>query len=316
VFRMVLVPLDGSRLAEAVLPAATAVARVFGARVTLLHVIEAQAPATIHGEPHLRDAGEAEAYLRRVAQRPLFADHAAEVHVHVERTADVAGAVVDHAGELGADLVALATHGWGGLRDVLFGSLALQALQRGTIPILLVRPAADGSPPPFACRRILVPLDGTPGHEPALPVAATLAQAWEASVHVEVVIPTRRTLSGVEAATGLLLPSAIRHVLHLAARDAQRYVERLTVRLTAQGVPATGHVSRGDPGACLVQAADTLAADLVVLASHGKSALEAFWAGSLTPTVIAALRRPIVLIRGTEDGDRRHDERAPAPWRA
>jgi nucleotide-binding universal stress UspA family protein len=301
-FRLVLISLDGSRLAEAVLPAAAAVARAFRARVTLLHVIEADAPTRVHGEPHLRDVGEAEAYLLGVAQRPVFAGQAVEVHVHVEETADVAGALMDHAGELGAGLVAMATHGWRGLREVLFGSMALQTLQRGTTPILLVRPAPDGGAPPFACRRILVPLDGTPGHEPALLVAATLARTWGASMRLETVVPTRRTLSGAEAATGVLLPTAAQHVLDLAAVDAERYVERLAAGLTADAIPATGHVSRGDPGACLVQAADTAAADLVVLASHAKGALEAFWAGSLTPKVLAALHRPIFLVRGADEG--------------
>src|SRR5919202_2263342 len=79
-----LVPLDGSRLAEAALPAATMLAERLGARVTLLHVMERHAPATVHGERHLTRAGEAEAYLNGVASR--FADAGVPVEATSTRT--------------------------------------------------------------------------------------------------------------------------------------------------------------------------------------------------------------------------------------
>src|SRR3972149_3250339 len=58
-FRHMLVPLDGSRLAEAVLPVTAAFARALGAKVTLLHVVEPAAPTTVHGDVHLTQAEEA-----------------------------------------------------------------------------------------------------------------------------------------------------------------------------------------------------------------------------------------------------------------
>src|SRR5262249_39237985 len=63
----ILVALEGSRLAEAVLPAACSLARTLGARLLLVHVLEREAPATVHGEPHHADADEAAAYLGRLA---------------------------------------------------------------------------------------------------------------------------------------------------------------------------------------------------------------------------------------------------------
>lgn len=300
-FRLVLIPLDGSLLAEAVLPAAAAVARALQAEVKLLHAIEPRAPAMVHGHRHLRDADEAEAYLREVARRPVFQGQVVAVHVHLPTATDVADAIVDHAREFGADLVALSTHGRGGLREALFGSIALQALQRGTTPILLVRPSEPGSASPFVCRKILVPLDGTPGHEAALPVASTLARAWEAAVHLELIVPTVGTLSGPQAATGVLLPTATRHVLDLAAADAERYVDRLAAALAAESLPTSRHVGRGDPATCLTDAAAAVTADLVVLATHAKGALDAFWSGSLTPKAMAALHRPILLVRAADE---------------
>lgn len=304
VIRQILVPLDGSALAESVLPAAAALAGGFGARVTLLHIVEEHPPGTIHGQPHLTDADRAQAYLEEVARRPLFRDRVVDVHVHLPQAGDVAESVVDHARELGTDLVVLSTHGKSGLRGFLFGSIAMRALQRGTTPILLVNPTAAGEAPPFVCRTILVPLDGTAAHEPALGVASALGRAWRAALHLEIVVPTVGTLSGDEVVTGVLMPTAKRALLDLAERGAQEYVRRRAETLTAEGVPTTSHVSRGETATSLVDAANRVGADLVVMASHAKGALDAFWSGSLTPKVIEKLGRPLLLVRAKEDADR------------
>ncbi len=298
----ILVPLDGSALAESVLPAAAALAGAFGARVKLLHIVEQRAPGTIHGQPHLTDADQAQAYLEQVARRQIFQGRAVDVHVHPRQAEDVAESVVDHAREFGADLVVLSTHGRSGLRGFLFGTIAQRALQRGTTPILLVNPTATGEAPPFVCRKILVPLDGTAAHEPAVPIASTLARAWQATLHLENVVPTVGTLSGHEAATGVLLPTAKRALLDLAEREAEEYVQGLAQTLTAEGLPTMSHVSRGEPATSLIEAASRVEADLVVMASHAKGALEAFWSGSLTPKVIEKLARPLLLVRAAGEG--------------
>lgn len=297
----ILVPLDGSALAESVIPAAAALAKAFGARIKLLHIIEERPPDRIHGEPHLTDGDQAQAYLEEVARRPVFQGQAVEVHVHPTKQGDVAESVVDHAQEFGADLVVLSTHGKGGLRGFLFGRIALRALQRGSTPVLLMNPTTSAAAPAFTCRAILVPLDGTPAHEPALAVASTLGRAWKATLHLEIVVPTAKTLSGPEAATGVLMPLATRAILDMAERGAHEYVERLAQTLRADGISASSHVSRGEPAASLVEAAEKVGADLVVMASHAKGAMDAFWSGSLTPKVVEKLRRPILLVRAAAE---------------
>ena len=299
--RHILVPLDGSTLAELALPAAAAMAKAFGARVKLLHIVEAAAPGTIHGQPHLREGDQAQRYLDEVARRAIFKDLVVESHVHRPKEGDVAESVVDHAREFGADLVVLSTHGRGGLRGFLFGRIALRALQRGTTPVLLMNPTTGAAAPSFACRTILVPLDGTAAHEPALPVASTLARAWQAALHLEIVVPTAGTLSGPEAATGVLMPLATRAILDMAERGAHEYVERLAQTLQAEGISASSHVSRGEPAVSLVEAAEKVGAGLVVMASHAKGAMDAFWSGSLTPKVVERLQRPILLVRAAPE---------------
>lgn len=301
--RRVLVPLDGSPLAESVLPAAGALARDLLARVILFHGIEERAPDMVHGQPHLTDADRAEAYLERVARSPLFRDREVEYHVHRPRAGDVADSIVEHAREYGVDLVLLSTHGKGGLRTFLFGRIATRVLQRETIPILLVNPTTTGQAPPFVCRTILVPLDGTSGHEPALPIASMLSRTWAAILHLEIVVPTAGTLSGHKATTGRLMPLATRDLLDLEERGAEEYVQRLARALQAEGLATTSHVSRGEPAACLIAAANRVGADLLVVASHAKGALDAFWSGSLTPKLVENLSRPILLVRAQSEED-------------
>src|SRR3990172_1203422 len=101
--RHLLVPMDGSRLAEAVLPAVSELARRCGARVTLLHVLEWAAPATIHGQSHLTGAQAAMEYLTRLRESLVEQGLCVEVHIHSNPERDVAASIVEHAAELGVD---------------------------------------------------------------------------------------------------------------------------------------------------------------------------------------------------------------------
>jgi len=82
-FKHLLVPLDGSHLAEAVLPAVSFLAQKLRVPITLTHVIERDAPRKIHGEPHLANEEEAYAYLDQVAARAFAAKLRVECHVHL-----------------------------------------------------------------------------------------------------------------------------------------------------------------------------------------------------------------------------------------
>src|SRR3989304_5666557 len=119
-FRHLLVPLDGSPMAESVLSATADLVRRLSAHVTLLHVLERGAPKTVHGERHLTQPAEAEAYLRGGAEWLDCGGVGADFLVRRDG-GDVAKSIADGAAEIGADLVVLCTHGWRGLRGVLFG---------------------------------------------------------------------------------------------------------------------------------------------------------------------------------------------------
>jgi len=244
-FKHLLVPLDGSRLAEAALPAAAFLAEKLGASVTLVHVIERGAPQAVHGERHLTDPAEAHAYLDEIARRAFPPGVQVERHVHTSEVANVARSIVEHLAEMAPDLIVMCTHGKSGLRELLFGSIAQQVVTRGDIPVLLIRPTAAGGDLPFTCSRLLVTLDGNPDHEQALSAAVTVAQACRAGLYLLLVVPTVGTLPGDQAATGRLLPSATAAMLELARQDAEPSLRRHVSRLQAQGLAVRAEVARG-----------------------------------------------------------------------
>lgn len=296
-YRRMLVPLDGSRLAEAVLPLVAELGQASGATVVLLHVLERGAPAAVHGERHLRACEEAEAYLAEVAAGLAAKGVTVETHAHEVPEGHVPRSIAAHADEEGADLIVLATHGSGGVHQMLFGSVAQQVLSLGNVPVLLARPTPEGQPPPFEPKCILVPLDGTEFSEQALRPAASLAHLLGGGIHLVTVVPTVRTTTGELQAVAQALPTSTRAALELQHEEAQSYLDRVAERLRAEGVTVTTEVRRGDiPGALAEEAAEP-EIGLAVVATHGHAGVRAAWAGSVTNRLLDRTRVPILLLR-------------------
>jgi len=295
-FKHILVPLDGSRLAEVVLPAAGYLARVLGAQVTLVHIIEQGAPASVHGERHLTRAEEAEGYLEEAARRAFSPDLPVRRHVHTEAMENIARGIVEHQAELAPDLILMCTHGRSGLRDLLFGRIAQQVVASGHTPVLLMRPQRPNPREPFLCRTLLAPTDGKPTHERGLEMAFDLAHATNARVELLAVVPTMDKLAGSHAASGRFMPGATRVVLEVAQEQLESYLGHQADRGQARGVAVSASVLRGDPASVIVETAARVDADIIVLGTHGKAGAEAFWAHSVTAGVLAKTTRPLLLV--------------------
>ncbi len=295
-FTRLLVPLDGSRLAESSLPAVMEFAQRLDARVTLYHAVERAAPATVHGDRHLTGPSEAESYLGGVTA--WLAERGVRANLRVDAdSGDVAAGIASAAAAERADLIVLCTHGWSGLRGLLFGRVAQQVLQRGKVPVLLVHPTPAGRSQPFACTRILVPLDGSETAEVALPAASELATACRAEILLAMVVPTVETISGERAAATRLMPSAAAALLDSEADEARRYLDAVAARLRASGQSPVLHVGRGEPVRALLDAAARADTDLIVMATHGRSGVSAMWAGSVASRIVGHSTRPVLLVR-------------------
>jgi nucleotide-binding universal stress UspA family protein len=295
-FKKILVPLDGSELAEAALPAAVYLAGTLGAKVTFVHVVEEDAPLAIHGDRHLRTPEEADAYLDGIRGRAGLPAAQVDCHVHASTTADVAGGIVQHEEELSPDLIIMCTHGGGGLKRMFLGSIAQQIVAAGDRPVLLIRPGEGGKPRPFALTVLLAPLDGKSSHGQGLDIALGLARVTGARLRLLSVVPTMGTLAGQDATTGKFMPGTTRALLALAEDDLKSYLAQQVARIRAAGVEAYAELGRGDPAPMIAETAEALHASLIVLATHGKAGNEAFWTNSVAAKVQSQSSRPLLLV--------------------
>ena len=218
-----------------------------------------------------------------------------ECHVHTSEIDDVARSIVEHIGELAPDLIVMCTHGHGGLRRWLFGSKTQQVIALEKTPVLLIPPVQQAGPT-FQCTRILVPLDGNADHEQGLRAATNLAQVCQAAQHLVFVIPTLEQLKGEGAATGRLLPHAMTAILDMQQEEAAEYLGCHIVNLREAELTVTAEVVRGDAVTAIVAAVKRVQADLIVMGTHGKIGMDAFWSGSLTPVISERSPVPLLLV--------------------
>jgi nucleotide-binding universal stress UspA family protein len=292
-FNNILVPLDGSRLSESALPPAVYLARKLDAPIMLLHVIEQDAPSEVHKERHLTNPEEAEAYLKDVVSRSFPSGMNVSTHVHIAPVSDVARSLVEHATtEFQPDLIVACTHGRGGVRDMLFGTIAQQIVAQGTTPLLLIKPGG----PEFKLENILVPLDPDSIHDYGLVIAVSLAKIFDAHLNLLSVVPTFSTMSGEQAAAGSLMPGTASEMLDIKEQTTRQDLYSHLEKYRQAGVKVSAQVVRGDPVSAIVKDAGEPDVDMLVLSTHRKAGMEAFWARSVAPKIAQKVDRPLLLI--------------------
>lgn len=277
--RTVLVPLDGSPLGDRIVPH---VERLLGREpyaVVLLRVVPPASSDDRSPEERLRERDLAEAHLLAVRHR-LEQDGAAVTTLL--REGDPAAEILCATDELAPAIVAMGSHGRGGLLRWLRGSVAEQVLRACHTPLLLVTPheAATGS---SRFRRILVPLDGSDRAEAVLPVVADLARRHEA----EVVLLRVARPGPPRPASAPDLPEPA----ELLADHGRR--------LGAQGVAARVVETLGDPAGEILGVGEREQVDLIAMATHGRAGLERALEGSVSEAVLRRARRPLLVLRAT-----------------
>jgi nucleotide-binding universal stress UspA family protein len=296
----ILVPLDGSALAERAVPVAGRLARRAHAGLLLVHVHARLTADPIHVEGlpvvderlrSLRREHE-QAYLDRVGPRLA---PGADVSVAL-LDGPVAAALVGHAERSGAGLIVMTTHGRGGLERAWLGSVADEMVRVSRVPLLLLRPEPGDVPGPL--RRILAPLDGTAPSESILEPALGLARLEDES---ELIL-----LTVVQPATSLAwLPDpALGAPLTAPDADdpkgerARTYLEGVVRRLGASGVRVRARVEvAASIVPAILEVARAEGADVVALATHGLSGLERLALGSVADKLVRGSRTPVLLFK-------------------
>jgi len=283
-----LVPLDGSEVGERALPYARALAQATGARVLLVRVV--------WEDPAQGDArSDAQAYLQQVAEELGRSGVIPQVEI---LEGDAAEAISLEARRRGADLIVMTTHGRTGVGRWLYGSVAEGVLRLAEVPVLLARAWQD---PTVADRiadhpRIMVPLDGSPFAERALPVAERLADALHGELALVRAVPAPDLVFGPDRAVWPLLESEIQ----AGAAEAQSYLEGLARQMAERGRSVMVEVCVSEVGETvgktLADAARRRDIGLMVMSTHGFTGIKRLLLGSTAEEVLHVGATPLVMV--------------------
>lgn len=298
--RKLLVPLDGSQLAEQALSVAHSLLPAGDGEIILLRVPELSPMSRgaysggldwwYPDQALQRSRDEAAAYLDEVCAR--WARPGITFWPEIG-SGDPAGEIVDLAAARRVDAIVMSTHGYSGLTRWAMGSVTEKVMRAATCPVLVVREART-------LRRLIVPLDGSPLAEHVLPFATELAARSGATlVLLHVVEPyvalTPATL-GWEHLSLQLDDAATEAHQERAADYLHAVVERIArPGLTVETVLRTGPIA----DAILQFAADT-DGDLVAMATHGRTGLRRWVYGSVTGKVLRGARCCLFVARVPE----------------
>ena len=269
--KSILVPLDGSKLAENALPAAAWLSKATGAPIRFIHVVELNVD-----ESQVAAAAETfRAYTKEVAAEHGLANTSCDV---------VAGSPADEILNAAADAsaIAIATHGRGGFKAMVVGSVADKVIRGAEVPVL-AEPGVEKPDAPGGGRPILVGLDGSEEAERGLAMARELG----AKTNLPIVIVRAFSIPPPAGIEFSYYPADLASTLEDAAKEY----------LQATAKPGEkALIMQGDAAGAVLDVAEQEKASLIVLTSTGKGLAKRIALGSTTDRVVHGTSRPVLVV--------------------
>lgn len=299
-YTKIVVPLDGSPLAEGILPYTRFLAKALGVPVELLHAVDPEAISILVSPQFGRYVDVVEADMKQSAVdylKPLkgsFPDPSkVECSVSIGKAAQV---IIDRAAAQTGTLIAMATHGLSGMRRWLLGSVADKVLHLTSNPLLLARPNKKVETAGVAqLKTVVVPLDGSPLAESVLPHVSALAK----EMRLEVVLLRAYTLptSSYFVGEGYVHPDLGQLIEHMR-EGAKDYLEGKVRQLNAEGLDRVSYlVPEGNAAEQVIEIAQQTSDNFVAMCTHGRSGVGRWVLGSVTGRVVTHSGDPVLVIR-------------------
>lgn len=284
-----LVPLDGSELGELALAYAQELAMALNSEINLLSVCERPDSESFHvHELYLEKVAEGcRAQLEKARPMPLV------------KTAVVQGepahTIIDYAQNQDIGMVIMVSHGRSGIMPWATGGTANKVMQRAPVPVLLVRAAATAiKQPPGVFSKILMPVDGSPTGEAALPYIKEIAGKLTCEVIllrvVELVAHTR-SIGGLDH---IVFSDSL---LSSMEKEATEYLEQTAKGFTNIPGRVRTILKTGDAAQEIIRVADEEAVRVVAMSSHGHSGMTRWVLGSVSNKILQAGKTPLLLVR-------------------
>jgi len=298
--RRILCPIDFSDFSRRALDHALAIARWYRSTVTALHVFSA-APVATFGpgpvvfEPIVLTAGDREQLLADT-KAFIAAESAPGIAIEaVIREGNVAAEILEQANTMGADLLAIGTHGRSGFERLVLGSVAEKVLRKARCPVLTIprRLPEAVRAGPVLFKQIVCAVDFSECSMHALKYALSLAQ--EADGRLTVV--------------HVLTPDLVAQVgigeEHVSVAELQRHHEAAAIKFLEEAVPENAKVYckpesmllRGKPWREILRVASERQAELIVMGVQGRGAADLLLFGSTTYHVVRQAECPVLTLR-------------------
>jgi nucleotide-binding universal stress UspA family protein len=299
-FKRILVPLDGSPLAEAALAPAATLAKRFDASLLLVRTIRVHVfPGADPGPAQLTALREAEAYLEQVSRQVKATGVAVETAIPYDTPAT---GITDQAEFRHVDLIVMSTHGRKWVDALLHPSVTMQVLEHTSAPILawkhaetadeyntqssLLRYMTDPTTP------LVVPLDGSLLSESALPIAEGMSQRFGNPILlVSVAEPSRIPIGPYD------YPAIVANADQAVIQETQSYLKHKQQEIAGRGLRVEAESAIGSPAASIEDCIQRNNAGLVVMASHGRGGLGRLFIGSVAQQVLRDTETPVLLVR-------------------
>ena len=330
-YKKILAPLDGTGVSDGIVAPLCQIALATRASVVLLTVVDGAADdlssKLIRGEPHIegvvsatypsvstmtyRTSGptNAPATYEQAASKAkdnlmAVAGRLRELGVEVEAEIVVGGRpaeqILEVARKHGCDMIAMATHGRGLVGRSIWGSVTDKVIHASMLPVLTVKTATGrvNRPESGALTGVMVPLDGTPLAERALPHAEQLAAAL--GVHLTLIMVLKLgPVAGANSEVPGLASTPLELELEISAHE---YLKKVADRIERAGGPRVRwKVLRGLPAQAIADEALEMSEDLVVMTSQARNGVARFVLGSVADAVIRGSGGPVLVTPSNND---------------
>jgi nucleotide-binding universal stress UspA family protein len=285
-YQRVLVPLDGSYLAERALPYAKAIALNTGSELTLFTVMPTSSEKLDR---------PMKAYMDSNAKALKSQGVKATTAIAYGNAADE---IIKFADKNKVDLIIISTHGRSGIKRWMLGSIALKLLYGTCVPVLLVKSRAHKISK-VAFKKILVPLDGSPFSEAAIPHVKQLTKGTSGEVILlrvsePPVLPADRSPAvkpNWEEYRDILMAEI--------QRQALEYLQKIKAELEKSGARVTTEAILGKASESILQAAQKNNVDMIAMTTNGRTGISRWVYGSVATRIVEESQQPILLIRPT-----------------
>jgi len=287
-WKRILVPLDGSNLAELALAYAEELAVAFNSEVDLLYVNEPKEDQYRHMH---------QLYLEEVAER---------VKEHFKKRARVKTAVlsgepaeeiIKYAEKNDVSVIIMASHGRSGITGWVMGGVASKLLQTTKVPVMLIRATKlpKREPRKRLLDRVLLPLDGSETGEAAVPYVKKLIDKLGSEVILFGVVAAGKHVRTVGGLDYILYPEP---EMELIKTEVREYLERLYQRLAVKkGKVSVGLKIGDDVAGEIIKFAKRKSVGLIAISAHGHSGIEKWVFGSIANKIVHASKIPVLVVR-------------------